>query len=429
MLSEKADGRWAASTALLVMPRQNGKNSVLEAVELAGLFLFGDRRIIHTAHLATTAADHMRRMVALITQSPELEAVCQFYFANGKEAIVRSDTGARLEFITRGRKTIRGGSPERVIFDEALYLTDEQIQAIIPSMSAQSMNAEGSPQMIYTSSAPLPESDVLHRVRDACIAGSLQNAFYAEWGCEPGADPTDRNNWYQSNPGMGIRISEDWVAENELPIMSPEAFAIERLGVVNSSQLVSKVLGWDDWLAAIDKDSSVVSGHASLAVGPGMSYAALGYAGVRADGLLHVEVARHEPGTAWVVEAAQNAVADTGRPLVVDPKSPTSGLVSRLREAGVPLLELSSTDFVQSCAALQADVLNGRVRHRDQPALNASVTGADIRPVGEAWAFSARVSTVDITPLLAVTLAAVPCRNPVAASHAGFVDLNDFMDE
>lgn len=431
MLSEKSDGRWAASTALLIVPRQSGKNSVLEAVELAALFLFGDKRIIHTAHLASTAADHMRRMVALISASPELEGLCTFYFANGKEAIVRNDTGARLEFITRGRKTIRGGSPQRVIFDEALYLTDEQIQAILPSLSAQSMNVEGAPQMIYTSSAPLPESDVLHRVRDACISGSLQNAFFAEWGCEPGADPQDRDNWYAANPGLGIRISEQWIAENELPILSPEAFAIERLGVVNSSQLVSKVLDWNDWLAAVNPGSSAPSGFPALAVGPGMSWAALGFAGRRVDGLIHVEVVRHEPGCAWVVEACKNATADTGRPLVVDAKSPTAGVVAQLREAGVPLLELSGSEFVQSCAALQADVLNGRIRHLDQPSLNAAVTGADIRPVGEAWAFSARVSTVDITPLLAVTLALAPLREPAeqVLSGSGFVDLNEFLGE
>ena len=440
MLSEKADGRWAASTALLLVPRQSGKNSVLEALELAGLFLFGDKRIIHTAHLASTAADHMRRMVALISASPELEAVCQFFFANGKEAIVRTDTKARLEFITRGRKTIRGGSPQRVIFDEALYLTDEQIQAIIPSLSAQSMNVDGAPQIVYTSSAPLPESEVLHRVRDACIAGTAASAFFAEWGCEPGADPQDRDNWYQANPGLGIRISEQWITETELPFLSPEAFAIERLGVVYSNAQVSTVIPWDMWRAGAERGVKVDGqlrpaspltdrGWPSLQVAAGMASAVLGFAGVRQDGLLHVEAVRQDAGTEWVVQAARNATADTGRPLVVDPRSPTAGVLDRLREAGVPLLELSTSEFVQACAALQDDVMNGRIRHLDQGPLNSAVTGADIRPVGEAWAFSARASSVDITPLLAITLAAQPCRTTTSVVEGGFIDLNDFVDE
>ena len=51
MLSERADGAWAATLVLLLLPRQNGKNSVLEALELAALYLFDEPRIIHTAHL------------------------------------------------------------------------------------------------------------------------------------------------------------------------------------------------------------------------------------------------------------------------------------------------------------------------------------------------------------------------------------------
>ena len=45
-LSERADGQWSAFEVGLIVPRQNGKGSVLEARELAGLFLFGERLIL-----------------------------------------------------------------------------------------------------------------------------------------------------------------------------------------------------------------------------------------------------------------------------------------------------------------------------------------------------------------------------------------------
>jgi hypothetical protein len=133
--------------------------------------------------------------------------------------------------------------------------------------------------------------------------------------------------------------------------------------------------------------------------------------GLRPDGTLHVEVAKQEAGTAWVVEACKKAHADTGKPIVVDPRSPTGGLLDRLRAEGIPLTEVSTATFVQACAALQDDVLNDRVKHIDQQHLNAAVAGAEVRTVGEAWAFSARTSSIDITPLLAVTLAASAARD------------------
>jgi hypothetical protein len=75
-------------------------------------------------------------------------------------------------------------------------------------------------------------------------------------------------------------------------------------------------------------------------------------------------------------------------------------------------------------------VLNLRLRHTDQPLLNQAVAGVDIRTVGQVWAFSARASSVDVTPLLAVTLAAGAAREvePVAAAPA-FVDLSDYLDD
>lgn len=410
MLSERHDGRWAASTSLLLLPRQNGKNSVLEALELAGLFLFGWQRMIHTAHLAKTAADHQLRMVALIKGNPELEKVCHFYNANGKEAIVRDDTGQRLEFITRGKKSARGGSPQLVVFDEALYLSDEQVNAILPSLSAQSMRAEGAPMMVYTSSAPLPESDVLHRVRNACIEGSLQNAFFAEWSCEPGADPNDRDNWYAANPGLGIRISEEWIERNELPLMSPEGFAVERLGVVLGQDAgMSELPGWPQCL----DESSVMTGKAAIAVdvAPDLSWFTIGVAGLRADSRCHVEVVDRFTSASDAVEALKKMHAAHRAPVHLDPRAAAGGLIPDLLAAKVPVVEVTTTDLVKACAHLKQLVNADQLRHRGQIPLDQAVYGAAVRAIGEGWAWTRRVSTVDISPLMTVTLAAWAARN------------------
>ena len=53
-LSERADGKWAALEVGLVVPRQNGKGSILEARELAGMFLLGEELILHSAHVFKT---------------------------------------------------------------------------------------------------------------------------------------------------------------------------------------------------------------------------------------------------------------------------------------------------------------------------------------------------------------------------------------
>jgi hypothetical protein len=51
------DGKWSAFEIGLCVPRQNGKGGVIEALELAGLFLFGERLIIHSAHEFATSLE------------------------------------------------------------------------------------------------------------------------------------------------------------------------------------------------------------------------------------------------------------------------------------------------------------------------------------------------------------------------------------
>lgn len=411
LLSEDSGARLCAAISLLVVSRQNGKNVILEVIELYAFYVLGLSLILHTAHLQETSASHMARLQAVVQADAELDAITRFSTANGKERMFRTDTGAVIRFITRGKKTARGGSPQMVVFDEALYLADDQIQAIIPSLSAQSMRHDP-PMQIFTSSAPLAESTVLHRVRQSFIAGSAEG-FFAEWSVDDTGDVdiSDRSLWFDANPGMGVRISDDWVAGNELWMLSREAFMAERLGIPigGGDDVGSAVLPVDRWAACADVQSEIAEGlpsNPALAVGPGMVWASFADAGWRADGDLHIEVIRREPGTSWVVAEAVRVCARARRPLIVDPKSPTAGLFAQLRAAGVELLEVSTVDYVQGCAGLQNDVINGTVRHIDQPPLNAAVTGADIRPVGEAWAWSQKSSAIDITSLVAVTLAA-----------------------
>ena len=77
-MGETAAGRWAAFEVGLIVPRQNGKGSILEALELAALFLADPDAppplILHSAHEFKTSAEHFRRVRDLIEATPLLAA-------------------------------------------------------------------------------------------------------------------------------------------------------------------------------------------------------------------------------------------------------------------------------------------------------------------------------------------------------------------
>lgn len=405
MLQQDRSGRWAAFEVGVFIPRQNGKGGLLEARQLAGLFLVGEQLQVHTAHEFKTCFEHFLRIVALVENTPELDAKVQRIRRGAGEQAIELKTGQRLRFLARTSGSGRGMSGDTVYLDEAFALTPEIMGALLPTLSAVP-----NPQLIYTSSHPKFHQRVAWELVMRGRAGGSPRLLFADWGNQPGVQPDDRDAWARANPALGVRIDEAFIAaEMEAMRAFPEEFLRERLGVMVEAE-VSSVIPLEQWRTSTDADSSAPSGHAALAVGPGMKWAAFAFAGIRSDGRMHVELVRHGRGTDWLIDTARRATDDTGSPLVVDSRSPTGGVIDALRNAGIPLVEVSQTEFVQGCVALQADAVSDRLRHLGQPMLLEAVTGAEIRPVGEAWAFSARQSTVDITPLLAATLATAIAR-------------------
>lgn len=408
-----------ALVSVILVPRQNGKNVILEVVELFGLFVLDLPYILHSAHLTETSADHMSRLWEAIQSDDDLASRAKQTTAHGFEKIERTDAKCRIRFRTRSKKVGRGGSPRMAVFDEALYLQRQHVQALLPSLSAQTMRSD-KPILVYASSAPVGESEVLHQVRRSILAGEMPDAFFAEWSVEAPPDDENRHaallaaltgeNVADANPGANVRIAVDWTLDTERPQMGLEEWCIERLGMVFAADGDAGVLPGDKWSACAGPQMGDMAGRVSLSVGANGSWCSFGFAGQVPEGV-YGEVTRHESGTAWVIDHAKTVTAKRG-PLVVRSHGAGAGMVAKLKAAGVPVEEVSETEYVKACAAFQDDVLNVTLRYPStNTELSAAAAGAGIRTAGEGWAFSPRASTVDITPLECVVLATYGVRH------------------
>lgn len=162
-LGEREDGLWAASEVGLIVPRQNGKGGILEARELAGLFLFGERLLLHSAHEFKTCSEAFRRLRDLVVNTPDLlrqVAPRGIHSAHGDEGIELRD-GRRIRFVARTGGSGRGFTGDLIVLDEAMKLSGAIMSALVPTLAARP-----NPQIWYTASAPLPvvESDALRRL-------------------------------------------------------------------------------------------------------------------------------------------------------------------------------------------------------------------------------------------------------------------------
>lgn len=400
----KAGGFWASRNVALLVPRQNGKGSILEARELFALFGGDERLIIHSAHRYDTSQLHFQRLLDLIEGNPDLDRhVQQVSKVIGKESITvkREDsTRCKLQFKARTLSgSGRGFSCDLLILDEAFLLPEQALAAMLPTLSARR-----NPQIWYTSSAGTPDSKALWRIVNRGRAGEL--GTYIEYGCELTADPTDRGNWEQANPGLPYGRPGWDALEDDFAVMLPEDFAREHLGIWDET--VGGVINAQRWAAALDPGSQVADSVAfAVDVTPDRSMTALAVAGARADGLVHVEVIDHRPGTEWVaprlLELQQRWWPEA---TVIDAGAPAGSLIPDLKLAGVHLAEATLREYAQACGQFyDAVVDSGTVRHIGQPELDQAVAAAAQRPLSDAWAWARKHAAGDISPLVAATLA------------------------
>lgn len=431
-LGERADGKWSAFEVGLVVPRQNGKGSILEARELAGLFLFDERLIIHSAHEQATSSEHFRRLLNLIESVPEFDQrVLKAVKGKGAEAIELRG-GQRILFKTRTGGGGRGLSGDLVVLDEAMILPEATTGALVPTMAARSVM--GNPQLWYAGSAVDREVHehgiVLARVRDRGLRQAERVAYF-EWSGHADDPQTlsqqDRESpavWAQANPGLGIRISQEHIANECAGALGPREFAVERLGVGDWPPLdMLKGQGLDlaSWIALFDAESSIVGPPCfAFDVRPDRSGASIVAGGRRADGELHVETIDCRPGTGWVADRlVELNGAHAPFALICDQASPAMSLVEDITQRGLIVRTTTTSELVQACGQLFDAVQQGTVHHLGDPEMEAAVRGAVKRNLGDAWAWSRKSSTVDITPLVGATLAAFGVQSSAPSVYEG----------
>lgn len=397
-------GRWAAFEVGLIVPRQNGKGAVLEARELAGLFLLGEQLILHSAHEFKTSQEAFRRVLSLVENSDHLrKRVKRIRTSHGEEGIELL-SGARLRFVARSTGSGRGFTGDCVILDEAYNLGPAAMAALLPTMSAVE-----NPQLWYTSSSGTVLSEQLRAVRERAQEPETGRLCYLEWSApaEARQSPGDPEWWAMSNPALGIRVMPEFV-EAEFAALSGalDEFCRERLG------LFDEIAGADGipaqlWAECGDVDSKLVG---SMAFAVDMPWnrrsAVIAAAGLNSKGVPHVELVDVRQGTNWVVERMAD-LCRVHKPVAVtlDPSGPAGSLLADLVQAGVPVEGTTGRAYSQACGALLDAVIEGRVRHRNERALDSAVDGALKRFSGDAFTWDRRRSDADISPLVAVTLA------------------------
>lgn len=421
-LGKTPAGAWAAFQVALIVARQNGKGSILEALELYWLFVSEERLIGHSAHEYKTAMEAFRRVLFLITNTDWMrKRVKKVINTNGEEGIELL-TGQRLRFLARSKGAGRGFSFNKLVWDEGYALTAEQQEAQLPTLSAIP-----DAQLWLTSSPPLDSATgaAMFRIKRQVDAGTAESTVMLDYGAAGSLDDLssialdDRETWKRTNPAFGIRISMAAI-ERERASFSDTGFARERLCVwppdLSAGYTVISAEQWERLKDAQSGQETALASKPCLAVSvsprsSGQVRASIGLAQMRADGKVHLELIKSGPGTAWVIPDLVTLKSSTDPcAIVIDPGSPAGSLVAEAEAAGLIITSMSARDVAAAFgmiydAANEADREGPDVVHIGQPEVAAAVAGAGKRPVGDGHAWDRRNVNTDITPIDALTQA------------------------
>ena len=409
-LGVREDGKWASSRCGLSVPRQNGKNALIEIRELFGMVGLGEK-ILHTAHEVKTARKAFIRLCSFFDnprkypELAELVAPGGIRRTNGQEAILLTNGGS-VEFVARSKGSARGFTVDVVVMDEAQEMSDDALEALGPTTAAAPLKNR---QMIWTGTPPSPgmTSEVFTRIRSECLDGSPVRMCWHEWSIEPGADLDDPAAWAQANPALGVRVGVEELAEDRSNY-SDEGFARERGGMWEAAA-TSQVIQ-PEWWSELADPNFVDSGGAvtiALDVSPDRSMASVVGATLTTDGRVGVNLLESRKGSPeWVVPFVLERLARNHvKALVIDRAGPAANLIDLFSKERVQVTGVDVDRAKRSAATFFDAVVSGQLVHMDQPTLNVAVANGRKRKLSDGWAWSRSAPDADITSLVAASMA------------------------
>jgi hypothetical protein len=391
----------------------------------------GPQRVLYTAQTASKAAEKWRDIHVERLQKSPFASMVDVRLRLNMEAIMWPNGSSWSPGATTGRTGGTGDTLDLAVIDESWSREDNRTElGLRPAMLTRNWRQLWQLSMIPGISRALPGRwPYLHAKRQmgrAMVEGDhRQRVAFFEWSAERDADPSDPRTWWTCMPGLG-RTAREEAVRSDFEALDLVDFCAEYLGWEPAPGLAKwGVISEAAWLALavrpargafLDPVAFGVDGQ------PDQSGASIGMAALTPDGDTHVELVEKLPGVTWVVPAMVK-LCQKQLPCAVGiaAHGPVASLIEPMRRAfaaanvDCPIVTFQGPDVAQACAQVYSETgqvddgdverSDRRLRHIDQPELNASVAGATKYTFGDQWRWARTGPGGDASPLNAVTMA------------------------
>jgi hypothetical protein len=420
-------GYFAYREVDLSIMRQQGKTALMLGIMIHRLRAFVRNRILYSAQTRNDARDRLLEEFLPAVESGPQDLARQFRARKGlgQESIVCTSTRSRVGIIALREDSGHGPFLDLGLLDEAFSHVDSRIEeAMSPAMLTRLMaqlwvaSAAGTEKSTYWNAKRERGRELIERLWGSGLT-QWPSICYMEWFAPDWMPRDDPATWWFCMPALGHTITEQ-VVKAELEKLGPDEFDRGMLNRTKKSRPPADTnVPTAEWPECLDADSQL-GNEFSLAfdITPDRKIGSIVAVGPRPDGLLHTEIVDRRPGTAWMVPRLVE-LRRRWRPIAigVDDRGPAAALLDELAEHGIrkplkaddparsDLVVTNAQEMARACGQFADAVRNGILRHIGQSELDAALAGARTRHLGDTWGWGRRAAEVDISPLVAATLA------------------------
>lgn len=403
---------------VVVVPRRAGKTRLTQAASLFRASAPGSF-VWFTAQDGKTAAEKFRLEMVPTLKASQLAPLFKTRTSAGSERVTIQGGGV-FKLFAPVPDQLHGFDGDMVCIDEAWSFTLQRGQEIEAAARPLGLTRGGAFQLWIVSAGGDSSSTWLDHWQTLGRSGAPGVAYF-EWSADADADGYD-----PYDPAL-LAATHPSVAEGHVPVeailqdaatMDRAIFERAYLNVwERPSEQSNYRLDPFKWSAGgapnVTADANPVLAF-GVDVAQDRQSAAIVAAG-RNGSRVDVEVISHEPGTNWVVPALRRLHARRpGIPFVMDALA-CAGVVAELRRERLPVETTGPTDMAAACSVVTDLVNAGLLRHRQDAALDNAVANATTKRIRDGWAWSRKDTDLDISPLVAATLAVhAAMSNPAA---------------
>lgn len=407
---------------MVTVPRQSGKTALFLSWQLHRCLSprwVHPQRSVFTAQTGSDARQKwLDELFPLIRNSPLKRFVERITQGMGNESI-RFTTGSSIRLLSTSRSSGHGKTLHQAVEDEIWHDVDfRREQALRPAMITIP-DAQLLPCSTAGTDASVMLNQKIKQGRAAAVEDTGRDVAYIEFSAPPRWDPFDDEVYYSFHPALcpdpPCRCGDgQWrhtitidALHAERTALDPAEFA-RAYGNVPNIPDDAREIPAAAWAQVLDPVAAPTGDELrfGLDIPEDRSAGAITVCG---DAV--IELLEYRPGVGWILDRAKELADRWDGVFVLDDGGPGRYFADDLRDAGVRVERFGGPDVAAACGRMYDAIADGLVTFStrgDFGPMQRAVEGLVGKPVGDRRVWSRTLSTCDVSPFYAATLAYRP---------------------